>query len=230
MLSRVLEPEAMDSPQEAADYDSMDHQAVNGAFVEDFLAAAREAGAPLKGAANQILDLGTGTAQIPIALNRRSAETRVLAIDLAASMLELARRNIEAAGLSETIALERIDAKELPFDAETFAAVISNSIVHHIPEPAQTLAEACRVIRPGGLLFFRDLLRPQDDAEVALLVSTYAGSANAHQRQLFEASLRAALSLQEMRELVDRLGFDPSGVRQTTDRHWTWTAHAQRNP
>ncbi|HVX59124.1 MAG TPA: class I SAM-dependent methyltransferase [Pirellulales bacterium] len=227
MLSRVLEPEVMESPQEAADYDSMDHQAVNSAFVEDFLAAARTAGPSLTGAANQILDLGTGTAQIPIELNRRSPETRVLAIDLAASMLELARRNVEAAGFSETIALEQVDAKGLPFDAGTFAAVISNSIVHHIPEPARTLAEACRVVRPGGLLFFRDLLRPRDDAEVALLVSAYAGSANAHQRQLFEASLRAALSLQEMRELVDRLGFNPSGVKQTTDRHWTWTAQRQ---
>lgn len=224
MLSRVLEPEVMDSPKEAADYDSMDHQAVNSAFVDDFLAAARQVALPLEGASNRILDLGTGTAQIPIELGRRMPEVRVLAIDLAASMLELARRNVETAGLTETIALEQIDAKELPFAAGEFAAVVSNSIVHHIPEPARTLAEARRVVRPGGLLFFRDLLRPRDDAEVASLVSTYAGSANAHQRQLFEASLRAALSLQEMRELVGGLGFDPAGVQQTTDRHWTWTA------
>src|SRR6185312_6776635 len=44
MLTRVLEPEVMDSPQEAADYDAMDHQAVNRVFVDDFLAAANGAG------------------------------------------------------------------------------------------------------------------------------------------------------------------------------------------
>ena len=41
----------------------------------------------------------------------------------------------------------------------TFGAVMSNSIVHHIPEPASVLAEMVRVAAPGGLLFVRDLLR-----------------------------------------------------------------------
>ena len=43
MLSRVLEPEVMDTPEEARDYDSMDHAAVNRLFVTDFLFAALEA-------------------------------------------------------------------------------------------------------------------------------------------------------------------------------------------
>ena len=38
-LSRILEPEIMDSPEEAADYDSMDHAEVNRRFVDDLLAA-----------------------------------------------------------------------------------------------------------------------------------------------------------------------------------------------
>lgn len=224
MLQRVLEPEVMDSPQEAADYDAMDHLAVNRAFVLDFLAAASRAGLTLAGATNGILDLGTGTAQIPIELVRRAPQARVLAIDLAASMLELANRNVQAAGLSEAIELEQVDAKGLPFAAGEFAAVMSNSIVHHIPEPGHALAEARRVVRSGGLIFFRDLLRPRDDAQVAWWVQTYAGGANAHQRQLFEASLRAALSLEEIRELVACLGFARESVQQTTDRHWTWAA------
>jgi hypothetical protein len=56
-------------------------------------------------------------------------------------------------------------------------------------------------------------------------VQTYAGDANAHQRQMFEDSLRAALTLDEVREMVAQLGLDPVTVRQTTDRHWTWTEH-----
>lgn len=222
MLDRVLEPEVMDSAQEAVDYDAMDHRAVNAAFVDDFLATAARLRVNLFQPAAEILDLGAGTAQIPLELVRREPRCQVLAVDLAAEMLNVGRRNIDAAGFTAQIRLELVDAKQLPYADEQFVAVMSNSIVHHIPEPIVVLAEACRVLRRGGLLFFRDLLRPADEATIGALVDAYAAGANAHQRQLFAASLRAALSLGEIRDLVGELGLDPSSVRQTTDRHWTW--------
>src|SRR5258707_15573978 len=102
MLPRVLEPEVMDTAQEAIDYDAMDHSAVNRLFVTDFLFAAIEAGLPVaeepgavSGKPVEVLDLGTGTAQIPIELCRRAANIRVVAIDLAAEMLQMAKLNIE---------------------------------------------------------------------------------------------------------------------------------------
>jgi ubiquinone/menaquinone biosynthesis C-methylase UbiE len=224
MLQRVLEPEVMDSEAEAVDYDSMDHREVNRKFVDDFLATNPIAG--------EILDLGTGTAQIPIELCRRDPRFQVLAIDLAESMLRLARKNVEAAQLARQIELERIDAKHLPYpDGDSrsgrFAAVISNSIVHHIPEPFGVLGELVRVVRPGGTIFVRDLMRPADDATVQHLVETYAAGANDHQRQMFDDSLRAALSLAEIRALVERLGFQGEMVQATSDRHWTWHAVRQ---
>jgi ubiquinone/menaquinone biosynthesis C-methylase UbiE len=218
MLTRVLEVEVMDSPQEAADYDAMDHAEVNRVFVADFLAAA---GLLPPGA--EVLDLGTGTAQIPIELCRAAPHLHILGIDLAENMLDLARRNVDRAALRQ-VSLQRVDAKQLPYAEGRFAAVMSNSIVHHIPEPRRVLAEAVRVTAPGGLLFVRDLLRPDDDATVARLVGAYAAGANRHQRAMFEASLRAALSLDEIRGLVAGLGFDPQTVAATSDRHWTWSA------
>jgi ubiquinone/menaquinone biosynthesis C-methylase UbiE len=219
MLPRVLEPEVMDSPEEARDYDAMDHQAVNRVFVADFLAVWDGRG--------PVLDVGTGTAQIPIELCRRVAAVQVVAVDLAEHMLRVGQANLDRSGLAGRVRLERCDAKGLPFPAGSFGAVISNSIVHHIPEPGRVLAEMVRVVVPGGTLFVRDLLRPVDETEVQRLVAAYAGDANAHQQQMFGDSLRAALTLAEIRELVRALGFDPAGVRQTTDRHWTWQA---RNP
>lgn len=215
MLERILEPEVMDSAEEARDYDAMDHAQVNGVFVDDFLDA-------WPTSAGAVIDVGTGTAQIPIELCRRHAVVSVLGIDLAEHMLRLGVENIRRASLSDRIRLERIDAKTLPFPDGSFAAVISNSIVHHIPKPLAALREMVRVTAPGGIVFVRDLLRPADDDTVNMLVNTYAGDANAHQRQLFEASLRAALSLREIRGLVSELGFSPDTVTQTTDRHWTW--------
>ncbi len=41
---------------------------------------------------------------------------------------------------------------------------------------------------------------------------------------MFDDSLRAALTLDEIRALVESLGFDPASVQATSDRHWTWTA------
>jgi ubiquinone/menaquinone biosynthesis C-methylase UbiE len=216
MLSRVLEPEVMDSPEEARDYDSMDHAAVNRVFVTDFLA--------VWDGRNPVLDVGTGTAQIPLELCKQNSSARVVGIDLAEHMLLVAKTNVRTAGLEERIRLERCDAKQLPYAAASFGAVISNSIVHHIPEPAHALAEMHRVAAAGGTLFVRDLLRPPDDAAVRHLVSTYAGDATPHQKQMFEDSLRAALTLEEIRMLVSELGYDPAEVTQTTDRHWTWQA------
>jgi ubiquinone/menaquinone biosynthesis C-methylase UbiE len=214
MLPRVLEPEVMDSAEEASDYDAMDHAQVNRVFVADFLAG--------WGGDNPVLDLGTGTAQIPIELCRQSPTAQVVAADLAEHMLRFAEQNVKRAGLAGRIRLQLCDAKRLPLASGTFAAVMSNSIVHHIPEPAAVLAEAVRVLAPGGFLFLRDLLRPADDEQVRHLVETYAGTANAHQRQMFEDSLRAALTLDEVRGLAAGLGLNPADVRQTSDRHWTW--------
>lgn len=228
MLNRVLEPEVMDTVDDAADYDAMDHAEVNRRFVDDLLVALNDAGLTTAGNACRMLDLGTGTAQIPIELVRRARESSVAArleiaaVDLAAEMLVLAKQNVAAAGMSDVIRLERLDAKTLPYPSGRFAAVMSNSIVHHIPEPAEALMEAVRVTASGGLLFFRDLLRPASEAELARLVELYAGGPKDSQRQLFAQSLRAALTVDEVREIVEQLGFAAAGVNATSDRHWTW--------
>jgi len=215
-LERVLEPEVMDSSEEATDYNAMDHSQVNRAFVGDLLAAG--------GADGDYLDLGTGTALIPIELCARQPCCRVMAVDMAVQMLDLAVYNIEVEGLTDRIVLDRIDAKQLPYEDEQFDVVMSNSIIHHIPEPYNVLEESIRVTKPRGLLFFRDLLRPADDVIVEQLVKTYAGDENDHQRQMFEDSLRAALSLEEIRTLIERLGYTQESVQATSDRHWTWSA------
>jgi ubiquinone/menaquinone biosynthesis C-methylase UbiE len=212
----MLEPEVMDTAEEARDYDAMDHSAVNRVFAADFLA--------VWDGANPVLDAGTGTAQIPIELCRQHPAIHLVGVDLAEQMLAVARHNVAAAGLADRVRLEHRDAKELPHPDGAFAAVISNSIVHHIPEPARVLAEMVRVCRPGGVLFVRDLLRPPDEPTLRSLVDQYAGDANAHQRQMFGDSLRAALTLSEVRGLVAALGYAADTVRQTTDRHWTWSA------
>ena len=225
-LDRVLETEVMDTPAEAREYDSMDHSAVNRVFVDDLLAALPLAPSPQPLAPLDILDLGTGTALIPIELCRRFAHCRIMACDAAASMLEQARYNLAAHNFNDRIELRLVDAKALPFHETRFDVVMSNSIIHHIPEPISVLREAVRVARPDGLMFCRDLLRPASEEVRQRLVATYAGEATPHQRQMFADSLHAALSLDEIRALIASLGFAGNSVQQSSDRHWTWIATA----
>ena len=215
-LQRVLEPEVMDTPEEARDYNEMDHSEVNRVFVDDLLACGEIAG--------DVLDLGTGTALIPIELCHRVAECRVMACDSSVSMLDLAVYNLAVSPAEGRIQLDQADAKQLRYEDDQFDVVMSNSIVHHIPEPAAVLSEAVRVAKPGGLLFFRDLMRPSESEDVSRLVAAYAADANEHQQKMFDDSLRAALTLEEIRELVASLGFAEQTVQATSDRHWTWIA------
>jgi ubiquinone/menaquinone biosynthesis C-methylase UbiE len=206
----------MDSAAEAHDYDAMDHSQVNQLFVAELLQLCTDF--------QTILDVGAGTAQIPIALCQNHPNVRVVAIDMAQHMLRVGQGTVERAGLAERVRLQLCDAKRMPFTDASFDGVMSNSIVHHIPEPFTVFKEMTRVVKSGGFLFVRDLLRPMDAAALQGFVQKYAGEANAHQQQMFADSLHAALTLDEVRELVTRLGFAPGTVLQTSDRHWTWAA------
>lgn len=216
MLQRQLEPEVMDSYEEASGYDQMDHAEVNRLFVDDLLA--------FDNVGSDILDLGTGTARIPIELCQRIEDCRVLAIDMAASMLDLAKLNVELASLTERIFLQQTDAKKMPYEDGEFDTTMSNSIIHHLPDPEPAVREAVRVTKPGGMLFFRDLSRPASQSELETFVEMYAGTESEHAKQMFADSLAAALTVDEFQQMIVPLGFAAETVVMTSDRHWTWAA------
>jgi ubiquinone/menaquinone biosynthesis C-methylase UbiE len=208
----------METDEEVRQYDAMDHSAVNDRFVADFLAFH----GPCRG--GEILDVGTGTARIPIALARADHQARLVALDLSPTMLVTAAVNIANAGLTSRIVCREGDAKSLldVFKTPVFEAVVSNTIIHHIPAPAPVLDVIAQLVAPGGTVMVRDLARPDSQGEVARLVALYAGNETPQARHLFEASLNAALTLEEIRSLIDRLGLPDRDVAMTSDRHWTW--------
>ncbi len=222
-LPRTPEPEVMDTEEEARDYDAMDHAEVNGRFVGDLLA--------FRPQITEVLDVGTGTARIPIELCARARAARVTAIDLADQMLIVARENVARCGLENRITLEKRDAKSAGWPDGRFEVVISNTILHHIPDPSDLVREMWRLTAEGGTIFLHDLARPRSLEEVRSLVRKYGGvpatsdpsAVAAHNRQLalFDASLHAALTVDEIRERVAPLGIPESCVSMTSDRHWT---------
>lgn len=212
-MQRILEPEVMDTWEEAAEYDAMDFTEVNTAFAQ----RAVELGAT----SARILDVGTGTARIPIAIAQMRPSWQITAIDLSKNMLLIGARNVEAAKLQAKIKLELADAKKMPYENEYFDMVISNSIVHHLPDPLPFFQEIKRVLKPNGALLIRDLIRPSDEATMEALVAEIGAEYNAHQKKLFRDSLKAAFTLDEIKQLVEASGLEGVQIYQSSVRHWS---------
>ncbi|GIX05494.1 MAG: hypothetical protein KatS3mg114_1363 [Planctomycetaceae bacterium] len=219
-LPRVLEPEWMDSAEEALAYDTMDHREVNRRFVDDLLQVWGEHYGS-ESPEVEVFDAGTGTAQIPIELVSRGCGWKVVAADAALEMLRRARWNVQQAGYAQQITCVWHDCKTLPAAARSYDIVMSNSLLHHLPQPWAGLRTCWALVRPGGLLFMRDLLRPSSLAELEHLVQCYAGDAHPVQRQLFRASLHAALTLDELQLWIEQVGITHPRLYASSDRHWT---------
>ena len=160
----------MDTEVEAHSYAAMDHTEANHSVAERFFA--------LGGGHGLTLDIGTGPGDIPILMAGQKSGGRYVAVDAASEMLRLATPQISDRGLTERIVLHRVDAKQLPYRSDSFDAVFSNTILHHIPAPVDLLREAWRVLKPGGVLLIRDLYRPPTEAAAWALVDKHAAGAN----------------------------------------------------
>lgn len=212
-MQRVLEPEVMDSWEEAVAYDAMDFTEVNAAFAQ----RAIELGSPVA----TVLDAGTGTARIPVLLCQQRPQWQVTGIDLAENMLRIGFQHVEKARLQQQIILQCVDVKQLPYPNGHFDIVISNSLVHHLPNPLPCFQELKRVLKPNGALLIRDLLRPPDEATMNAWVESIGTDYDAHQKQLFRDSLHAAFTLDEVNQLIAQAGFESVKVYQSSERHWT---------
>ena len=212
-MERILEPEVMDTEAEALEYDSMDFLAVNTVFAQQ----AVELGSRI----SQVLDLGTGTARIPILIAQARPEWQVVAIDLAESMLAIAGENVVRAKLENQIQLQLMDAKQLPYPSSSFDGVISNSLIHHLPDPLPFFRELKRVLKPQGFILLRDLLRPCSPAIADAMVTEIGTEYSPHQTQLFRDSLGAAFTLAEIQSFVETVGLSDVKVYQSSERHWT---------
>lgn len=200
----------MDDVAEADAYDAMDFAEPNRAVVARLAEL---------GARGRMLDVGTGPGHILLLVVERFPDAEVVGLDLSPRMLEHAARRRAGSPHAARIALELGDAKGLPFPDASFDVVFSNTILHHIPDPRTLLAEARRVLRPGGVLLIRDLYRPPTAARALELVALHAADETPQQQELFRASLHAALTPEELRAMAREVGLGDAEVVVDTDRH-----------
>ena len=121
-------------------------------------------GLPLSGAlewvpAPLVLDVATGTGRLPRALLRQPGfDGRIIGLDLSRQMLREAVRR--TAQFADHLTFIWQDARNLPFEADTFDAVTCLEALEFTPEPRDSLAELVRVLRPGGVLLVTNRIGP----------------------------------------------------------------------
>lgn len=102
---------------------------------------------------DSLLDLGTGTGRMLELL--APLASRAVGVDASADMLAVARANLDRAGVAN--AQVRLgDINHLPFQRNSFDVVTIHQVLHYLNEPERAIAEAARVLRPGGRLLVVD--------------------------------------------------------------------------
>jgi demethylmenaquinone methyltransferase / 2-methoxy-6-polyprenyl-1,4-benzoquinol methylase len=100
--------------------------------------------------ATRVLDVASGTAAVAIELARRAPSREVVGVDQSAEMLAAGRARVEQSGLDGRIDLREGRAESLPFADAEFDALTFTYLLRYVDDPAATMRELARVVRPGG--------------------------------------------------------------------------------
>jgi demethylmenaquinone methyltransferase/2-methoxy-6-polyprenyl-1,4-benzoquinol methylase len=96
-----------------------------------------------------VLDVATGTAAVALELARQK-DCFVVGVDRTPEMLDEGRRRVALAAATRKIRLQEGDARSLPFEDGQFDALTFTYLLRYVDDPAATLAELARVVKPGG--------------------------------------------------------------------------------
>ena len=213
-MKRVPEPELMDDQVQAKAYAQADFNETDGMFVERFID--RFPG-PMKGHA---LDLGCGPGNVALRLARAYPDLVVHAVDGAAAMLHCAEEALrEAPDVRDRVHLVKGFIPDAPMPRDHYHAVVSNSLLHHLPDPSALWTTILRYARPGAPVQVMDLMRPHDEDEARELQAKYTEGAPEVLRTDFYHSLLAAFEPDEIREQLAAAGIEGWQVEVVTDRH-----------
>lgn len=215
-MQRIPEPELMDSEEQAAAYAHADFSAPHDAFVDALGARFPDF------TGGRVLDLGCGPADITVRVARRYPKATFVGVDAGPEMLRHGSARVEREGLSGRVTLRHAHLPDEEFDGmESFDAVISNSLLHHLADADVLWSTASAATRPGGAVFVMDLRRAGSVDAARALTDRYASLEPEVLREDMIRSLGAAYTADEVRA---QLAAAPPPVRAFTveelgDRH-----------
>ena len=218
-MDRVLEPELMTGEDQALAYAQADFAQVNQGFVDRFRASFPKA------VGGAMVDLGCGPGDIPVRFARTLPGFTITAVDGSEPMIALAKQAAKHAGVEDRVHLRCARLPMLPLPLQSFDAVVSNSLVHHIPDPRLFWNEVVRLGKPGAAVLIMDLLRPESPGRAREIVEQYSGSEAPVLKEDFFNSLCAALTLHEIRYQIRSRGLGGLVCERASDRHWIVWGH-----
>jgi SAM-dependent methyltransferase len=209
-MERVTEPELMDDEQQSIAYAKADFSTSNQLYVDslvgDFPTHLRA-----------VVDIGCGPADVVIRLAKAAPQAAITAIDGSAPMIAIGRTAARAAGVDDRLTLLHTRIPGPPPASQSFDAVLSKDLLHHLPDPRVLWNEVKRLGRPGAAVYVMDLVRPDSEETARAMVKEGAGSEHPILQHDFYQSLLAAFTMDEVRAQVATAGLDltvaPIGVR-----------------
>lgn len=212
-MERVLEPELMEDEQQVLAYAKANFEEENQGFVDRF----REYFPDF--ADGHVFDLGCGPGDIPIRIAKALPACRVTGIDASAPMIRLAEQAVAQAGLSGRVTF-RCERFQDIAGASRADAVMSNSLLHHVPNPLQFWNRLRQLVKPGSPVLVMDLLRPDSPEEAQAIVDRYAAGEPEILRRDFYNSLLAAFTEDEVTTQLARMNLTRLLIDVPDDRHW----------
>ncbi len=212
-MDRILEPEVMDDVAQAKAYAQADFAEENQGFVDRFREYFPD------WSEGHVVDLGCGPADIPLRFLRAYPKARITGIDASRPMLDLAEQAIAAAGAGGSITLlcERFQHADLAGSAD---ALLSNSLLHHVPNPLQFWYRLKQFAKPGACILVMDLLRPESLEAAHALVERYAADEDPILKRDFYNSLLAAFTEDEVAAQLAQMNLSRLLIDVPDDRHW----------
>lgn len=212
-MKRVLEPEVMDDVAQARAYAQADFAEENQGFVDRF----REYFPDWTD--GHVVDLGCGPADIPIRFLRAFPNARITGVDASRPMLDLATKAVTAAGLADKVTLccERFQSLSSPEQADV---LLSNSLLHHVPNPLQFWFHMKQWAKPGARILVMDLLRPESPEAAQALVTQYAAEEASILQRDFYNSLLASFTEDEVASQLAEMNLSRLLIDVPDDRHW----------
>lgn len=212
-MERTPEPELMDDVAQAKAYAEADFSRENQDFVNLF----REYFPDWTD--GHVIDLGCGPADIPIRFARSYPGAQITAVDASAPMIALAEKAVKEAGLADRIRLHCERFQQLTLD-EPGDAALSNSLLHHLPNPLQFWYRLKQLVKPGSAVLVMDLLRPESDEAAQAIVEQYAAGEQPILKRDFYHSLLAAYTEDEVAAQLAEMNLSRLLIDVPDDRHW----------
>lgn len=204
-MQRKPEPEVMNGEDDVSAYASATAQrhleALDHTFVEQVLRLALRGQGPV----GSLLDVGCGPGNIAMKLAQRCPQLTIVGLDRSRNMVRAACRAAAEAGVEGHVFFLQANAGELPCPGGQYDVVLSNSVLHHLADPSKVLEEMLRVAKPDGVIVVRDLRRPSRLA-YPWHVRWYGRHYSGIMKRLFEDSVRAAYTPEELAGLLGRSG------------------------